>query len=155
GPAVAGGKVYVMDRQGDVLPKGKEFAKGGLPGRERVLCFGAADGKLLWKHEYDCTYKIAYPEGPRTTPVVHQGKVYTLGGMGDLFCLEADTGKVVWSKNFPRDYQAKPQIWGWASHPLVDGDKLICLVGGDGSAVVAFHKDTGKELWKALTVEEI
>lgn len=155
GPAVAGGRVYVMDHQGDPLPKGKEFVKGGLAGRERILCLDAADGKLLWKHEYDCTYKIAYPQGPRTTPVVHQGKVYTLGAMGDLLCLDALSGKVFWSKNFPADYKAKPQIWGWASHPLVDGDKLFCLVGGEGSAVVAFHKDTGKELWKALTVEEV
>src|SRR5262245_35385439 len=107
GPAVVGERVYVMDRQGDVLPKGKEFAKGGLAGRERVLCLNAADGKVIWKYEYDCTYKIAYPEGPRCTPVVHGGKVYTLGAMGDLLCLDADSGKVHWSKRFPDDYQAK------------------------------------------------
>src|SRR5262249_3661868 len=111
--------------------------------------------KVIWKYEYDCTYKIAYPEGPRCTPVVHGGKVYTLGAMGDLLCLDADSGKVHWSKRFPDDYQAKPPLWGWASHPLVDGDKLFCLAGGEGRAVVAFHKDTGKELWKALSVEEI
>src|SRR5262245_38469532 len=155
GPAVTNGRVYVMDRQGPVLPKGKEFAKDGLAGRERVLCLNAADGKVVWKHEYDCTYRIAYPEGPRCTPAVHQGKVYTVGSMGDLLCLDASSGKVLWSKSFQADYQAKPPLWGWAAHPLVDGDKVFCLVGGEGSVVVAFHKDTGKELWKALSVEEI
>lgn len=155
GPAVVGDRVFVMDRQGDVLPKGKESAKGGLPGTERILCLDAGTGKTVWKHEYNCTYTISYPEGPRCTPVVHQGKVYTLGGMGDLLCLDAGTGKVLWSANFPKDYRAKPPLWGWASHPVIDGDRLFCIVGGEGSAAVAFHKDTGKELWKALTVEEV
>ena len=70
-------------------------------------------------------------------------------------CYEAESGKLLWDKNFVREFQCKPPPWGWASHPLVDGDKVITLVGGEGSAVVAFHKDTGKELWRALTVKEI
>jgi outer membrane protein assembly factor BamB len=152
GPAVAGGKVYVTDRQ---LPKGVEnpanpFARDRVAGKERVLCLDAANGKVLWTHEYDCPYRISYPVGPRTTPLVAGGKVYTLGAMGDLFCLNADSGKVLWSKNFPRDYGASVALWGYASHPLLDGNKLICLVGGKGSVVVAFDKDSGKELWKSL-----
>jgi outer membrane protein assembly factor BamB len=156
GPAVAGEHVYMLDRQGNPLPKGAETpGKGGLSGSERVFCLNAADGKLAWKHEYDCTYKIYYPSGPRTTPVIQDGKVYTLGAMGDLYCLDAATGKVNWSRNFVKDYKATPPVWGWSAHLLVDGDKVISLVGGEGSAVVAFHKDTGKELWRALTIEEI
>ena len=81
------------------------------------------------------------------------GKVYALGTMGDLFCLDAKKGDVLWSKNFVTDYKAKVPLWGFSCHPLIDGDRLICLVGGnDGeSLAVAFHKDTGKELWRALT----
>src|SRR3712207_5332643 len=64
GPAVADGRVYVMDRQGEQLPRGKEApGKGGLPGKERLLCLDAAGGALLWKHEYDCVYRILYPSG--------------------------------------------------------------------------------------------
>jgi outer membrane protein assembly factor BamB len=158
GPAVVGDRVYVMDRQGELPKKGVEGAgKEGLPGKERVLCLSTVDGKLVWKHEYDCLYlRINYPQGPRTTPVVRGGKVYTLGAMGDLFCLDAATGKVHWSKKLIREYKLeKPPVWGWAAHPLVDGDKLICTVGGEGSVVVAFDRHTGKELWKALTAEEI
>jgi outer membrane protein assembly factor BamB len=81
------------------------------------------------------------------------GKVYTLGTMGDLFCLEAATGKVVWSKNFRKEYRAPIQMWGFAAHPLVDGDRLICVVGGEAVAV-AFDKDTGKEKWRALKSRE-
>lgn len=153
GPAVANGRVYVTDR---VLPEGATnpksgFSKSKLGGKERVLCLNESDGKIVWKHEYDCVYQIGYPAGPRTTPLVHSDKVYTLGAMGDLLCLEAATGKVVWSKNFMKDYDASAQVWGFCGHPLIDGDKLICLVGGPGSIAVAFHKDTGKELWRALS----
>jgi outer membrane protein assembly factor BamB len=76
--------------------------------------------------------------------------------MGHLRCLDAVSGKVRWAKNLLKDYHLDgPPIWGYAGHPLLDGDLLICLVGGKGSAAVAFHKDTGKEVWKALTTEEI
>jgi outer membrane protein assembly factor BamB len=156
GPAVADGRVYVTDR---VLAPGQKdpdnpFQRTRSAGKERVLCLNERDGKVLWKHEYDCTYRdISYPCGPRATPAVAGGKVYTLGAMGDLFCLNAKDGKVVWSKNFLEDYGARVPLWAFSASPLIDGDKLICLVGGKGSVVVAFHKDTGKELWKALSLD--
>jgi len=154
GPAVAGGKVYLMDRQ---LAKGaknpdNQFLRPPLAGSERVLCLDAASGKPLWTHEYDCTYAISYPVGPRVTPAVADGKVYALGAMGDLRCLDAANGKLLWSKNFPRDYGARVPNWGYAAHPLVDGNRVISLVGGKDSVVVAFDKDNGKEVWKALSL---
>ena len=78
-------------------------------------------------------------------------KVWTLGTMGDLLCLDAETGKLLWSKNFPKDYGADVPMWGFAAHPLLVDDLLVCLVGGKGSVAVAFHKDTGKEVWRALS----
>ncbi|HEY1859968.1 MAG TPA: PQQ-binding-like beta-propeller repeat protein, partial [Gemmataceae bacterium] len=157
GPAVAGDRVFVTDR---VLAEGAKnpddpFSKAKVEGKERVLCLDAKTGKIIWTHEYDCPYKISYPAGPRTTPVVSGGKVYTLGAMGDLLCLDADKGKVLWSKNFPKDYKAPIPLWGCAAHPLLDGDRLICLVGGEDSAVVAFDKNSGKEIWRSLSMPEI
>jgi outer membrane protein assembly factor BamB len=154
GPAVSGGRVYLLDR---VLAQGARnpanaFATNTIEGKERVVCLDERTGKVLWKHEYDCPYSISYPAGPRATPLVHGGKVYTLGAMGDLLCLDTRNGHVLWSKNFPRDFKTRVPFWGFAAHPLLDGDRLICLVGGDGSEVVAFDKDTGKELWRSLTV---
>jgi outer membrane protein assembly factor BamB len=152
GPAVVDGKVYVMDRQ----PRKKGEKDKASPGNERVLCLSATDGKLIWKHEYDCPYRIGYNSGPRCTPVVHQGRVYTLGAMGDLYCLDAKTGKPVWSKNLVKEYKIKAvPVWGYAASLLLDGDLVYTLAGGDGSAVVALNKDTGKEAWKALTTEEV
>jgi outer membrane protein assembly factor BamB len=155
GPAVADGKVYVNDRQ--LAPGEKDpdnpFKKTNSAGKERLLCFNAADGKKLWEHSYDCTYQMSYPAGPRATPAVADGKVYSVGAMGDLICLDA-AGKLIWSKSYRKDYGARIPIWGFAGHPLIDGDKLICLVGGKDSAVVAFDRNTGTERWKALPLAQ-
>jgi outer membrane protein assembly factor BamB len=75
--------------------------------------------------------------------------------MGDLLCLDAESGKVIWSKNLPTEYHAKVPMWGYAAHLLVDGEKLVSLAGGPGSVVVALQKKTGKELWRALSADEI
>ena len=96
GPAVAGGKVYVIDRvlaKGAANPDDPFDTKEKINSTERVLCLDAKTGKEIWKHEYDCPYQISYPAGPRCTPLVHDGKVYTLGAMGNLFCFEAGLGQ--------------------------------------------------------------
>lgn len=156
GPAVADGRVFVMDRTGAKLGKGKETAgKDGLASKERILCFAAGDGKPLWQREYDCTYRIYYPSGPRATCTVAGGKVYALGAMGDLHCLDAAKGDVLWRKSLPEIGKTKPPVWGYASHPLVDGDLVFTLAGGENSAVVALDKNTGEVRWQALTVKEI
>lgn len=153
GPAVVQGKIYVTDKQ---LPSGvrdpdNPFSRDPQAARERVLCLDDADGSILWTHDYDCEYTVSYPAGPRTTPVVDDGQVFTLGSEGHLFCLKADSGKVAWSRELKRDYpQQETPVWGYASNPLLDGDRLICLVGGQGTAVVAFDRNSGKEIWRAL-----
>src|SRR5262245_57939456 len=83
GPAVVGNRVFVADyvTKGDI--KKENFVRATYTGVERVLCFSADKGELLWKHEYPCTYKISYPGGPRCTPAVRDGKVYALGAMGN------------------------------------------------------------------------
>jgi outer membrane protein assembly factor BamB len=156
GPSVANGRVYVADRQ---LTQGTSnpsdpFDRNLIRGVERVLCLDEADGHVLWKYEYECPYTISYPAGPRVTPMVSEGKLYTLGAEGQLFCLDADSGKVLWFRDFKKDFGIKAPMWGFAGHPLLDGNRLICLVGGSGSTAVAFDKDTGKELWRALSAEE-
>jgi outer membrane protein assembly factor BamB len=158
GPSVAEGRVYVMDRirPKDASGKPARPTRGGIPGKERTLCLQSSDGKILWKDEYDCSYTISYPSGPRTTPTVRDGRVYSLGAMGHLRCLDANSGKVVWAKELMKDYHLDaPPVWGFAAHPLLDGDLLYSLVGGEGSAVAAFNKDTGKEVWRALASEEV
>jgi len=155
GPAVVGDRVYVTDyvrESGEVANNPGERKE--LTGSERVLCLNAADGSIVWKHADKVTYKISYPSGPRTTPTISGGKVYTLGAEGRLLCLDATKGDVVWAKELKQEYKTDSPIWGFCGSPLIDGQKLICLVGGEGSVAVAFDKDTGKELWKALSASE-
>ncbi|MEZ6097113.1 MAG: PQQ-binding-like beta-propeller repeat protein [Pirellulaceae bacterium] len=153
GPAVSNGCVFVLDfvrTDGDPTPNpGK---KSELTGSERVHCLDAKSGDTLWSVTYDCQYKFSYPNGPRATPTVDSEHVYTLGAEGMLHCLRCEDGEVVWKKDLKQDYQLElAPHWGFAAHPLVDGDQLYCIVGTEDNVVVAFEKNTGEELWSALS----
>ena len=119
-----------------------------------VQCLDAKTGEQLWVHEYKCNYKLSYPNGPRATPTVDGKHVYTLGAEGHLNCLEVDSGDVVWSRDLKKDYgmELAPH-WGFAAHPLVDGETLYCVVGGEDSVAVAFDKNDGTEKWRALSAK--
>ena len=149
GPAVANGKVFVSDYLSKADVKVDNFKGETFSGTERIKALDAATGKQLWQHEYPVTYKISYPSGPRCTPTVADGKVYFLGAVGNLICCETDGGKIVWQKDLAKEYDTKPALWGYAAHPVIDGDKLITLAGGKDSHIVALDKNTGKELWRA------
>jgi outer membrane protein assembly factor BamB len=156
GPSVVGNRVYVADRQLSTGARNPSsaFSRNDIPGTERILCLDESNGQILWKHEYDANYTMSYAAGPRVTPIVSGGKVFALGGEGHLVCLDAATGKPLWLHDFKQEYQARTPMWGFASNPLLDGNKLICLAGGQGSLVVAFDKDTGRELWRSLNSRE-
>ncbi|MFO0968737.1 MAG: PQQ-binding-like beta-propeller repeat protein [Gemmataceae bacterium] len=142
-PVVAQGRVYLADSE-VVKPKAKE----------RVHCFDEKTGKSLWVHVYDVGYEdwAFDPKqeiGPVATPIVQKGKVYTVGRVGHLFCLDARKGDVLWQRNLDRDYRTA--FAPGAPSPLIEGDLLILFIGGKpGACLVALHKDTGKEVWKAL-----
>ena len=155
GPAVADGKVFVADyarAEGDDTPNpGK---KSELQGQERLTCFDAASGEQLWQFTYDCAYKLSYPNGPRATPTVDGQHVYMLGAEGHLSCLSVADGQAVWQLDLKKEYglDLAPH-WGFAAHPLVDGDHLYCIVGVEDCVAVCFDKRTGKEQWKALSAK--
>jgi outer membrane protein assembly factor BamB len=142
-PVVAQGRVYLADSE-VVKPKAKE----------RIHCFDEATGKTLWTY----TYEVAYEDwafdpkqeiGPVATPIIHKGKVYTVGRLGHLFCFYARTGEVLWRSNLDKDYQVA--FAPGTPSPLIDGNLLILFIGGKpGACLVALHKDTGTEVWKAL-----
>jgi len=151
GPAVVGERVFLFEyarATGD--PVNDPLQRPDLTGHERIRCLNAKTGKELWKHDYACLYSISYPCGPRCTPTVADGRVFVLGAMGCLCCLEANSGKVTWRKDFPKDFKAPVPTWGFAAHPLVVGDLVVCMVGAPDGAVMAFDARTGAVKWMAL-----
>jgi len=139
GPTIADGRVFVTDR----LVEPSQV--------ERVHCFDAKTGRELWTHTYDCRYSgVGYEAGPRAAVTIDQGRAFALGAMGNLHCLDAANGAVIWKKDLLKEYHIQMPIWGIAAAPLVDGPLLIVQVGGEKSCVVAFDKATGEERWKSL-----
>lgn len=146
GPAVANGRVFVMDL----------VDRRARRGKERLLCLDAKTGKILWKQAWDVVYGISYPAGPRCTPVIDDGRVYAIGAVGDFLCCDEKSGEILWKKNFVEEYGTKLPTWGMVATPLVDGEQLITLVGGAKNAlVVSFNKKTGKEIWRSLEDRKI
>jgi len=140
GPTVAEGRVYVTDRVVEPVEV------------ERVLCFDAATGVNAWVHTYECTYsQVGYPDGPRASVTIADGRAFAFGTMGHVRCLDAATGELLWKKDPGSDYEIEKPLWGMAAAPLVAEDHVIVQAGArpDG-CLVAWDTRTGLERWRAL-----
>ena len=135
--AIAGGRAFTIEQR---------------RAQEAVTAYDVETGRELWASAYPADFnEMMGGEGPRATPFFSEGKLYSLGAMGDLLCLEAASGKVIWKVNILSDNQASLMYYGMASSPLVVQEKLIVQVGGpNGKSVVAYDKLTGKHIWSAL-----
>ena len=139
GVVVAGDRVLTMDR-------------GGSGEEERVLCLNRKDGSLLWTHSYPAPYgDLDWGKGPRATPAVEGGEVFTLGAVGRVACLRLSDGKPRWSLDLQTRFGGKQPTWGHSASPLVVGDLVYLQAGGErGASVVALDRQTGRERWRAL-----
>lgn len=139
-PVVAAGKLVVFHRVGDL---------------DTTECLDAATGKAIWKSTYATSYDDALGKGngPRATPLIAAGRVYTLGAAGQLRCLALETGKLLWRRDLLEAYQPRPSFFGVATTPLLEGKRLLLNVGGEQAGIVALDSDTGKELWRATDHE--
>ena len=149
GPVVADGRVFVLDF--DFLPETRV-----MDGTERILALDEETGEVLWTHSWETAYRnlqLSYATGPRAAPTVAGDHVYVQGGAGMLLCLRADTGEVVWQHDTVAEYDTTVPVWGTSSSPLVDGDRVIALIGGEPDALIAaFDASTGEEVWRAIDV---
>ncbi len=138
GPTVAAGRVYVMDRHTEPTEV------------EGVHCLSWDTGASLWSHTYPCVYtKVGYEAGPRCSVLVRDGRAYSLGTMGHLFCFDAASGEVLWEKDLDREYEIVMPIWGIAAAPILEGGLLIVPVSGKDNYLVAFDPKSGAEKWKS------
>ncbi len=139
GPTVAAGRVYVTDR----VTKPREL--------ERVHCFAWQTGEKIWSYSYDCPYEgFGYTAGPRASVLVDEGRAYSLGAAGHLFCFDAASGAVAWNRDLRSEYDVRMPNWGIAAAPVVEDDLVIVQIGGADACLCAFDKRTGRERWTAL-----
>ncbi len=149
GPAVVGDLLYTIGGRGDT---------------EFLVAVDLRSGKEAWATAVGPLFQFdgnKWSAGPSATPTVADGRVYAQGGMGDLLCADATSGKEVWRKNLPKELDAqvnpigggpKNLGWGFTGSPLVDGERLICVPGGPKGAVAALDRKTGRVLWRSTEV---
>ena len=135
-PSVRAGRLVLHHRVGD---------------EEIVECFDAASGRSVWRHADPTQFvdPYGYNNGPRCTPLLTSNRCYTFGAEGRLVCLDFATGKLIWQRETARDWQIPEAFFGVGSTPLLEGDRLIVMVGGMPNAgVVALDAATGRTVWE-------
>jgi outer membrane protein assembly factor BamB len=138
---IAGGLAFTIEQRGP---------------QEIVAAYDVATGRELWTNAWTATFRESMGgDGPRATPVWADGRVYALGGLGELRCLEGATGALVWRTNILEDSGATNLQWGMSAAPLVVDDTIVVLPGGPkGQSVVAYDRRTGKRAWSALNDQQ-
>jgi outer membrane protein assembly factor BamB len=137
-PVVAGGIVYLHSRVKDT-------------NKEIVSAFAAKDGMPVWSKDYERPkFTSLFGNGPRATPAVKDGKVYTYGITGTLSCFDAKAGTQLWQVDALKDAGATNLFFGASGSPLIEGTLVLANPGGKGASLVAYNKDDGNIVWKNL-----
>lgn len=126
---------------------GRIFTAGNLEDKTVVTALNM-NGAILWQKATGRAWGEPHP-GTRGTPTLDGDRVYHESPHGDVACLKADTGEVVWSRNTLADFGGKNITWGLAESVLIDGEHVICCPGGNETCMVALDKRTGETVWKA------
>lgn len=133
---------------------GRMYTMGNRGNNEFIIAYDVNNGKQLWAKRIAKAYKNRYGDGPRCTPTVDGDRVYALGANGDLWCLDAKSGKKKWRNNILKRFGGKNIRWGISESPLIDGERLIVACGGKNGGVVALNKETGKLIWRCKEVPD-
>ena len=137
-PSIADGRIFGMSHRGS-----DEF----------VWALSEQDGKEIWAVRIAPAQPQNFPqskEGPSATPTVDGDRLYVMGLVGNVACLQVADGKMVWQRSLAMDFGARSPMWSFRESPLVDGDRLICTPGGEETTMVALNKLTGETIWKSF-----
>lgn len=137
-PSLAAGRIYGMSHRGS---------------DEIVWALAEQDGKEIWATRIAPAAPQNWPqskEGPSATPTVDGDRLYVMGLAGNVACLQAADGKVIWQRNLVTDFGGRSPMWSFRESPLVDGDKVICTPGGEQATIVALNKLNGETIWKSF-----
>lgn len=124
-----------------------------LKGEEIVECYSTKNAQTLWRHSTPSTYvdPYGYNNGPRATPLLTDSRCYTFGTQGRLLCLNLTNGTVIWERETAKDWKVPEAFFGVGSSPILEGDTLIVMVGGQpNSGVVGFDAATGRTKWESV-----
>jgi len=134
--SIVGSRVYTIGER-------REFSS--------VVALNVANGKPVWTAKLGKPGAPGMPSfyGPRSTPTVEGDLLVAVGQWGELVCLQAETGKALWRKDYGKDFGGKRPSWGFSESPLIDGDQVVITPGGAEGSVVALNKKTGALLWRS------
>lgn len=121
--------------------------------RQMLVALDVDSGEVAWKQALGPAFSSSYGDGPRSTPVIDDGRVFAVDAHGRLSAVRARDGEKIWSHHLESDFGARIPSIGYASTPLVEGDHLLVEVGADGGAFVAFDKRTGELVWSSQSDE--
>ncbi len=124
----------------------KIYTSGAIDGACVITALDL-DGNIVWQQEIGPAWSGSYP-GTRSTPTINDGLLYLMSGVGNLVCLNADSGDVVWAIDTVEQFGGRNIIWGFSESPLVVGDTVFCTPGGEDVSMVALNKKTGDVIWK-------
>jgi outer membrane protein assembly factor BamB len=136
---------------GFAVARGLAVTQEQRGGQEMVVAYNISDGTPKWSHGDAAHFESTIAgEGPRATPTISRGRVFTLGSTGLLNCLDLETGKAIWRRDIAADNDSPQPDWGRSSSPLVVDDLIVVSAGGQsGRSLVAYHRDTGELVWRA------
>lgn len=156
GPPIVWSKRIGAGYSSPSVRDGKLVIHHRLRNSEIVECLHAETGEPIWKIDYTSDFRdpYGYNNGPRCSPLLTANRCYTFGAEGRLLCVELATGKKIWERDIPKDFYVPPHFFGVGCTPILEGNLLIVLVGGQpNSGVVAFRADDGKTVWQSVGKE--
>jgi len=136
---------------------GRIYTLGNTDEKSEVYCLDEKTGEPIWVLPLpgeDKAYKHGRGDGARGTPTFHDGKLYVESGGGAVACLDAKTGKTIWTKHLVQDFGGRVPGWGYSESPLIDGNQLIVTPGGQQGAIIALDKNTGNAIWSSEDVKD-
>lgn len=131
------------------------YTLGKINNRATAICLDLKTGKKVWATDFadaevGKTYNTGWSDGPRSTPTIDGDRVYCIGDLGTLACLDRNKGTILWSRDFVKEFGGNVPSWGFSESVLIDGDKVICTPGGK-ALLVGLNKNTGETVWESKT----
>lgn len=137
-----------------IIVDGKLLHFHAINSKETLDCHHSETGKRLWTFEYPIKYRDRYgfSNGPRSSPVVHQNRIYLIGVTAKLHCLDLKTGKMIWKRDLMEEFKIPQYFFGYGPNPMIHEKTLILNVGGkekktSGTCVAGLNLEDGKTVW--------